>query len=188
MAAIMMGGEGEEHDALGFEEFERVFRAERSSTRTPEERARIRAFQEFFRTLDARHFSADELLFLGGSHHGSGPCAGKNRIPDEALWPNVAPLVKALDAVREQVGRPIRLTNVYRDGPYNTCIGGVPTSQHSLFRAADIVASGIDTTACADCVKAVRAQNVFSGGIGRYKSFVHIDVRGHNADWKGAGV
>lgn len=188
MPELMMGDEGDEHDVLGFEEFERVFRAERSSTRTPEERARIRAFQEFFRTLDARHFSADELLFLGGSHHGSGPCAGKNRIPDEELWPNVAPLVKALDVVREQVGRPVRLTNVYRHDTYNACIGGVPASQHRLFWAADIVASGIDAAACADCVQAVRAQNVFTGGIGHYRSFVHIDVRGHNADWTGTGV
>jgi hypothetical protein len=188
MTTTMMGGEGEEHDALSFEELESVFRAERSSTRTPEERATIRKFQEFFKTLSARHFSADELLFLGGSHHGSGPCAGKNRIPEEALWPNVAPLVKALDAVREQVGKPVRLTNVYRHGSYNTCIGGVATSQHSLFRAADIVVSGIDAAACADCAQVVRAQNVFTGGIGRYKSFVHIDVRGHNADWKGTGV
>ncbi len=54
--------------------------------------------------------------------------------------------------------------------------------------AADIVASGIDAAACADCVQAVRTLNVFSGGIGRYKSFVHIDVRGHNADWQGTGV
>lgn len=180
--------EGEEDDALSFEELEQVLRAERSSTRSPEERAKVRRFQEFFRALNARHFSADELLFLGASHHGSGSCAGKNRIPDEDLWSNVVPLVHALDAIREELGRPVRLTNVYRDGPYNTCIGGVANSQHSQFRAADIVVSGVDPGACADCVRVVRARGVFSGGVGRYRSFVHVDVRGRNENWKGEGV
>jgi lysozyme len=29
----------------------------------------------------------------------------------------------------------------------------------------------------------LRGEGLFSGGIGLYGSFVHVDVRGYNADW-----
>jgi hypothetical protein len=179
--------EGAERD---FESFDRVEVLQRSARDqvSAADLPLIREFQDFFRSLGARHFRADELLFLGASHHGTGSCAGKNRLPPRELWPNIVPLVHALDAIRDHVGKPIRLTNVYRDGPYNTCVGGVSSSQHLLFKAADIVASGANSTECARCARAVRTGGVFTGGIGHYTGFVHVDVRGEIADWKGAGV
>ena len=29
----------------------------------------------------------------------------------------------------------------------------------------------------------MRSEGIFKGGIGRHKTFIHLDVRGSNADW-----
>jgi hypothetical protein len=29
----------------------------------------------------------------------------------------------------------------------------------------------------------MRREGIFKGGLGKYKTFVHVDVRGKNADW-----
>ena len=82
------------------------------------------------------------------------------------------------------------LTSVYRSPKYNAAIDGSATkSQHLEFRAADFSVPGKgNPKAWASKLREMRAAGVFSGGIGLYKTFVHVDVRGANADWKGKGV
>jgi len=71
-------------------------------------------FREFIETFGARHFKAEEFMVLGPSHAGSGPCVGKNSLPDKDLWENVRPLVAALDAIRDEIGSGVFITNCYR--------------------------------------------------------------------------
>jgi len=180
MVEQIQNTEGDEADILSFDDFETLFKvvvgAEAPSPRVQE-------FTDFFDTLGAKHFKASEFLFMGGAHHGTGSCAGKNVMPPKTLWHELETLVPVLDAVRAELGHPIRLTSIYRGPAYNTCIGGAKSSQHLLFKAADCVVKGASTKDLHKAAKDVRGRGDFKGGIGLYNSFVHIDVRGYNADW-----
>ena len=141
-------------------------------------------FQAFFgeKLPDIRHFEWHEFLVKGGSHSPANP----NSDPPENLWENVLPLVRVLDAFREQVGLPVVLTSVYRSPQYNRRIGGATRSQHMAFTAADfkVVGAGAGSTGqWAERMRQIRSSGLFSGGIGTYRTFVHVDVRGTNANW-----
>jgi uncharacterized protein YcbK (DUF882 family) len=60
-------------------------------------------------------------------------------------------------------------------------VGGVPNSQHVLGTAADITVDDISIDELADIAKECGAD-----GVGRYYGlqFVHIDVRGYDAEWE----
>ncbi len=131
------------------------------------------------------YFTAQEFFIKGSQHHGTGECAGLNTDPPKDLWPNILPLVRVLDEFRNRIGAPVNLRNVYRSPAYNACIGGVSQSQHMQFKATDIaVTSG--PTRSEDwhaLLRTMRDEGLFSGGLGLYNTFVHVDVRGHIADW-----
>ena len=64
-----------------------------------------------------------------------------NGAPKEAEE-NLRSLVEqVLDPLREQYGRPIRVTSGYRCPKLNNLVGGAPNSQHMRGEAADIVAN-----------------------------------------------
>jgi lysozyme family protein len=123
------------------------------------------------------HFKASEFLMMGGG--------GDNSLPPRELWPNVVPLAKVLDALRTKLGSAMVLTSVYRNEAHNAAVGGVQGSQHSRFCAADFQAATGNPQQWATALRQMREGNMFQGGIGLYKSFVHIDTRGWNADWTG---
>ena len=144
-------------------------------------------FQGFFAANIAPiapNFSVDEFLRKGGAHGGTGPCAGLNTDPPQDKWQNAVELARVLQALREEFGAPIVITNMYRSPKYNKCIGGAKSSQHMEFRAADIkVSNGQSATQWHSRIVSLRNSGLFRGGVGRYKSFVHVDTRGSNADW-----
>jgi hypothetical protein len=62
-----------------------------------------------------------------------------NRLPKDLL-PNVQALVNnVLDPLREAYRKPIIISSGYRCEALNKTVGGVPTSEHRLGMAADIV-------------------------------------------------
>lgn len=141
------------------------------------------SFPAFFRRSlpDIKHFAPSEFLVKGGSHANN----NLNTDPPRDLWPNVLPLVTLLEAFRERVDKPLILSSVYRSPAYNKAIGGATSSEHMKFTAADFTVA--DPTSgppdWAATLKAMRRDGMFSGGIGIYPTFVHVDVRGHDADW-----
>ena len=50
-------------------------------------------------------------------------------------------------------------------------------------QAVDVVFRGASSSHVASVARYLRSKRKFSGGIGTYNSFVHIDTRGYNADW-----
>ncbi len=81
-------------------------------------------------------------------------------------------LLQKLDDLREMLGNPIIVTSGYRCPTHNENVGGVSNSQHVLGRAADIYSPGIPASYLADL-----AVKIGFDGIGRYATFVHVDVR-----------
>ena len=133
----------------------------------------------------AESFEAKEFLVLGAQHVGGGPCHGLNTLPPAELWPNMIPLAITLEAFRRTMGAPVRILCAYRSEDYNACVGGAERSQHRLFKAADIVCEAGDPGRWRTVLRELRSRGVFSGGIGVYGTFVHVDVRDSPADWRG---
>jgi hypothetical protein len=71
---------------------------------------------------------------------------------------------------------PVRINSWYRDRSYNHKIGGVVRSMHMTCGAADVVKAGFTPDEVADILERHPDSGEF--GIGRYKTFTHIDIRG----------
>jgi N-acetylmuramoyl-L-alanine amidase len=146
-------------------------------------------FAAFIATLHLQHFSSPEFLVLG-SGNAAGHCAGKNHVPDKALWPNIAKTALMLDEIRRRLGASISIHSVYRAPAYNSCVGGKPASLHLSFNAIDWSCSAGTVQEWHQTAVAVRSSNaMFVGGIGFYVAgnFVHVDTRGTAVDWAGPG-
>jgi len=140
-------------------------------------------FEAFFaaKLADVTSFKWHEFLIKGSQNATS----GLNTDPPEELWENVVPLARLLQRFRNEIGHPVVLTSVYRSPAYNNSVpGSAKRSQHMQFRAADfkVPASG-NPKQWAARMRDLRKAGAFSGGIGTYNTFVHVDVRGYNADW-----
>ncbi len=140
-------------------------------------------FDDFISGLGLRYFSPGEFLVKGGSNS-SGACAGKNTAPPRNVWTNILNTAIAIDRLRQDLGYSVNLTSAYRSPAYNTCIGGVSARQHMRFNALDFQGSQGSPQDWAAAARNLRDNlGIFRGGIGTYNTFVHIDTRGHNADW-----
>jgi len=87
-------------------------------------------------------------------------------------------LVTRLQKLRDRIKKPIYITSGYRTASHNKKVGGSPTSQHLYGRAVDIKVTGMNPKTLAK-----HAESVGFDGIGIYKTFVHVDVRGYKARW-----
>lgn len=115
-------------------------------------------------------------------------CRDGTNVPD-GLMENLKELVKNLQMIRDTIGKPIRVISGYRTPKYNRRIGGARRSQHMKAKAADIRIRGMSPIEVRSVVlKLIRDGTIKKGGVGLYKTFVHYDVRGFNARWKGKGV
>ena len=97
---------------------------------------------------------------------------------------NVKELAKDLQVIRDKVGIGFTPNSAYRCPKHNQIIGGVKTSQHLKGKAADINIKGIEPSEVADLVEdLMKTEAITKGGVGRYNSFTHVDIRGTNARW-----
>lgn len=87
-----------------------------------------------------------------------------------------------LEEVRNHFNVPVTINSGYRTVAYNAQVGGSKTSYHTYGMAADIVVKGVKPEDVAQYVEEVYPN---SKGIGRYKTFTHIDCRADKARWKG---
>lgn len=138
----------------------------------------------FCEGLALRHFSPCELLCKGEAHVTKGHRGYQlNSDPPPDLWPNIIPALTVLDRLREASGGPVTLLSAYRGKAYNAVIGGASKSQHMEFSAIDFQSKVWSPRQCFDWLKRDRALGGFSGGLGSYNTFTHIDGRGVNATW-----
>lgn len=90
-------------------------------------------------------------------------------------------LLTKLQQLRTTLNRPIIITSGYRSPSHNKAVGGSPTSQHLQGTAADIQVPG--SPALTIDQLAHHAKNTGFTGIGRYTTFLHVDVRPHPSYW-----
>jgi len=97
--------------------------------------------------------------------------------PQLHLIPNAILLCRVLCDLRVAVRpMPVLVNSWYRSRLYNHRIGGVTRSMHLSCGAADVVKSGFTPGEVADILEHHPDSGKF--GIGRYKTFTHIDIRG----------
>ena len=104
-----------------------------------------------------------------------GKCGGFPVEPSEKL-------VKLLDQIREHFNAPVSITSGVRCKTHNTNVGGASSSQHLKGTAADIKVKGVSPEKVAAYAETLLPG---TGGIGRYSTFTHVDVRSNKSRWNG---
>ena len=112
----------------------------------------------------SEHFDSNEFACKDG--------CGANQVESK--------LVEILEGVRTHFGKPVIVVSGRRCVKHNSKVGGASKSQHLLGTAADIKVKDVAPKMVADYLE---SQFPDSYGIGRYKTFTHIDVRGYKARW-----
>jgi hypothetical protein len=135
-------------------------------------------FQKLLDEAGVRYFDADEVFFRGARD----VRLQLNTDPPRSLWPSLLAVTKVADEARHRLGKALRINSAYRSPAYNRAISGASKSIHVLGGALDL--SGSPAT-LHKILTEMRAEGLFRGGIGKYRTFVHVDVRGKNADWQG---
>jgi hypothetical protein len=133
-------------------------------------------FQKLLDDAGVRYFTADEVFFRGARD----AKLQLNTDPPRALWPSLLAVTKVADEARHRLGKAVKINSAYRSPAYNRAISGASKSIHVLGGALDL--SGSPAT-LHKILTEMRREGLFRGGIGRYKTFTHVDVRGKNADW-----
>ena len=135
-------------------------------------------FQKLLEAQGTRYFDADEVFFRGARD----AKLQLNSDPPRSLWPSLLAVVRVADEARHRLGKAVKINSAYRSPAYNRAISGASKSIHVLGGALDL--SGSPAT-LHKILTQLRKEGFFKGGIGKYRTFVHVDVRGKNADWQG---
>ena len=126
---------------------------------------------------------------------GSGPLKSSNigeggtrAEKEDRAFAKLAPeLVKGLIYVSKKLNTKLTLNSGYRSPAYNAHVGGKSKSFHmgrpagTASLAADVSIRGIGKQRLIDAVESYSP--FYNGGIGKYNSFIHMDVRGYKARW-----
>ena len=98
---------------------------------------------------------------------------------------NVQQVMNNLEVLRTELeNNSITINSGYRTPAYNQSIRGASQSRHMCGQAADIRVSDHTPTEVADTIETlITSRRMRQGGLGRYSSFVHYDVRGTRARW-----
>ena len=89
-------------------------------------------------------------------------------------------LIEVLERIRQEFKKPITINSGCRCEAHNKSIGGADGSKHKLGIAADIVISGYSPFAIYQTLNKIYSDKY---GIGKYKTFTHIDVRPNKSRW-----
>ena len=134
-------------------------------------------FQKLLDEAGVRYFDADEVFYRGARD----ARLQLNTDPPRSLWPSLLAVTKVADEARHRLGKAVKINSAYRSPAYNRALpGSASNSIHMKGGALDL--SGSPAT-LHRILTEMRREGLFRGGIGKYRTFVHVDVRGKNADW-----
>lgn len=102
----------------------------------------------------------------------------------EDIRANLLELATNLEVLRAHFNQPINVNSAYRSPKHNALVGGSKNSQHLLGKAADVAIVGIPSGEVADAIEFLIEMGLMKeGGVGRYNTFTHYDIRGTKARW-----
>ena len=111
---------------------------------------------------------------------------GPKQIPPPAKYAgNLQALALNLQKVRDKVGR-LNINSGYRTPKYNAKVNGVSNSQHLYAKAADVSSPNLTGEQLhAVFLDMINKGEIHNGGLGKYRNFVHYDIRDTPARWSG---
>jgi uncharacterized protein YcbK (DUF882 family) len=131
-------------------------------------------FDEYKQEYITEHFKISEFRSKDGAE-----------MSDEVRF-NIVTLAKQLEVLRSVLKVPIHINSGYRSTAYNLAVGGVYNSYHVLGKAADIWTKEVRPKEIASTLQSLmRNGDIYIGGIGLYKTFVHYDIRLQHRFWYG---
>ena len=140
------------------------------------------SYARFIYSLDLRYIFPLEVIRPHRTRRGG----VRNGLPPQSLWENMAETLRVADEIRYRLGSPmLRINSAYRSPAYNAvCRGSATRSYHIQNCALDLVYRA-GPWAAAKVARDLRSEGLFRGGIGVYRTFLHVDTRGHNVNWRG---
>lgn len=118
-------------------------------------------------------------------------CKDGTEYPKKWRGTRLTKLMHAFETIRAAFGnKPITILSAYRTPEHNKKIRGARNSQHLEGRALDLrPPSGISINEFYDVIKKF-SEDLEIGGLGKYKTFVHIDTRvsPRLVTWNGTGI
>ena len=112
-------------------------------------------------------------------------CNDGTAIPRDYIA-NVVELANNLQVLRDHIDAPIHILSAFRHTEYNKRIGGAKKSQHLTASAADIYCPIYTPAELYLFIEDLIAMGKMKdGGLGKYSTFVHYDVREYRARWNG---
>ena len=97
---------------------------------------------------------------------------------------NIKELAKNLQVIRNIVCAPISINSAYRSILHNKAVGGAKNSYHVKGMAADVTIQGLTPKDVHTLLSELMEDGTISqGGLGKYDSFTHYDIRKTRARW-----
>ncbi len=127
--------------------------------------------------MPAIRFPKWKYFSLDTDPHIACPCCGEF-IQDDLFEMHMA----LLDYMRGELGFPIAINSGHRCAKHNKEVGGKPESMHLLF-ATDVRPADNDKEKLALIYDSARKFGF--RGVGKYDTFIHLDLRDTPAGWEG---
>ena len=100
------------------------------------------------------------------------------------LLPNIVKLANQLQVLRDYFNSPIIINIAYRPKWYELEKGRSGNSKHTLGIAADFNVKGKTPKEVREAIEdLILKGEMLQGGLGKYDTFVHYDIRGNRARW-----
>ena len=123
--------------------------------------------------IDIPNFTENELMC---------PCCiAPQDLTTYPPWDNINRLAVHLQVLRNLCGYPLKINSAYRCEHHNKAVGGSKRSQHLKGLAADISTKRWSEKKKDNLIKL--ASVLGFKGIGRYDTFIHIDLRNRITHW-----
>jgi len=135
----------------------------------------------FLRSLGLKNIRVRDVIAAHYKTRGS----VRNSLPPRQIWANIRPTLRVINMLSERLGTLPQYTSIYRSPEYNRLCGSSNGSYHIKNNAIDFKFPNTPPGKVVAVLKEMRSARIFSGGIGNYSTFTHVDTRGTNVDWTG---
>lgn len=103
---------------------------------------------------------------------------------EDVILPNIVKLANQLQVLRDYFGKPIIINIAYRPKWYELEKGRSGNSKHVLGIAADFNVKGKTPKEVREAIEELILKgDMLQGGLGKYGTFVHYDIRENKARW-----